>query len=84
MSNPQGVALFWLGVVGLAQFGGLWLAVKFIDAGRLQQINRDRLDGIIGYKSRRRLARWLHFVPLLTVLSIGVLIAGALLQWRVR
>jgi hypothetical protein len=68
VKSPQGVALFWLGVVGVAQFGGLWLAAKWLDAGRIQQVSRDRLDGIISYKIQRRLGRWIHFVPLLTVL----------------
>lgn len=81
MNHPQAVVLIWIGGLGLAEFGGLWLAVAYLDRDLFGQITQARLGAIVGHRRRRRIDRWVRIAPLLTAVSIGLIVTGTIVRW---
>jgi hypothetical protein len=81
VSHSQAVLLIWLGGLGLVEFGGLWCAVKWLDANLVEQSKGAWLGRIIGPTRRRRVDRWVQVSPLLAAVSIALVTAGAILRW---
>jgi len=80
VSNRHAVQLIWLGGLGVVYFGGLWLVVKCLDSGPIKQLDRELLGRILGPSRRRHLDRWVRAAPPLTLVSVGLVIAGTILR----
>lgn len=78
MSQSPGLMLICVGVLGLAQIGGLWLAVRFLDAGFLHRLSQ---GGLIGHRRRWCVGRLVQVAPLLVLVLSGLVIAGMFLRW---
>ena len=83
MSHSQAVLLIWLGGLGLLEFGGLWCAVKWLEANLVEQSKGDWLGRIIGPTRRRRVDRWVQASPALVAVSIALMTAGAITRWAI-
>ncbi|MGH8962445.1 MAG: hypothetical protein ACRDWT_14870 [Jatrophihabitantaceae bacterium] len=81
MSHSEAVVLIWIGALGLAEFGGLWIAVMGLDRGLLGPFTRGGLSSVVGHRHRRRLERWIRLAPALSCLSIAVIATGIVFRW---
>jgi hypothetical protein len=81
VSHGQAVTLILLGGLGAASFGGTWLAVQYLHVERLRQGDHDWLEAILGQRRRSRVNRWIRVAPLLTVIPVGLVLAGVVLRW---
>lgn len=81
MNHSQAVVLIWVGALGLAEFGGLWLAVMGLDRGLLGHLTRGGLSPLVGRRRRRRIERWGRLAPALACGSIAVIVTGIVFRW---
>lgn len=76
MSRSPAVVLIEVGGLGVVEFGILWLAIACLRTTIFQEMISHRIDRATGL-SRRRIDHLVWTAPLLTVVSMGVLVAGA-------
>lgn len=69
------IVLMAVGVVGLTEFGGLWLCDRYVRTGPDLGV----LDQTLSQGHRRRLDLWWRWAPAFTVLSGACVIAGVVI-----
>jgi hypothetical protein len=73
--------MVWLGVLGLAEFGGLWLTARCFGSAIVGPPARLLLAAAVRGSRRLRVERWIRVAPLLTVASAALLIVGVITWW---
>jgi hypothetical protein len=81
VSHDQAVLLMVLGALGVINFGGLWFAVRSSRLEWLRQGGGNWLETIVGQRRWSRVNRWIRVAPVLTVISLCLLLAGAVLRF---
>jgi hypothetical protein len=81
VSHDQAVLLMVLGALGVINFGGLWFAVRSSRLEWLRQGGGNWLEAIVGQRRWSRVNRWIRVAPVLTVISLCLLLAGAVLRF---
>ncbi len=81
MTHDQAVLLMVLGGLGVINFGGLWFALRSSRLEWFRQGGQNWLEAIVGQHRWSRVNRWIRVAPLLTVISVGLLLTGAVLRW---
>jgi hypothetical protein len=81
VSHDRAVLLMVLGALGVINFGGLWFAVRSSRLEWLRQGGGNWLETIVGQRRWSRVNRWIRVAPVLTVISLCLLLAGAVLRF---
>jgi hypothetical protein len=73
-------ALLVVGALGLVEFGALLVSVKLAGAIVTGRLGGDNVASMLGRWRWRCAIRAVHYAPALLAISVGLLIAGAIMR----